>query len=130
LQSNRPPSASTKAQKSQKNTTYADWQVREETVKKTKLGSSRTKAHSASSTQKMGASSKNVTQKTTGSNDRGRKSKSRSKSRTREVSTGTADSIRKRVQLQYNNYMETKEAQEEEPSLLEDSQATPPRPVK
>lgn len=71
----------------------------------------------------MGASSKS---------GNGRKaSKSRSRSRPREVSVGTADEIRKRVQLQFNNYMETKEAMgDDRMSLLEDSTATPPRDVK
>ena len=58
-------------------------------------------------------------------------SKSRSKSRgPRELSTDTTDEIRKRVQLQFNNYMQEKQALDEEISLLEDSQATPPRDIK
>ena len=64
-------------------------------------------------------------------NSRGRLgSKSRSKSRPREVSTDTADDIRKRVQMQFQNYMQDKQALDEEISLLEDSQATPPRDIK
>ena len=62
-------------------------------------------------------------------------SKSRSKSKHRSASRETADDIKRRVQLQYNNYMEAKMAQAEdsedpEISLLADSQATPPREVK
>ena len=44
---------------------------------------------------------------------------------------GTADEIRKRVKLQFDNYMGAKEeAGDDEISLLEDSTATPPRAVK
>ena len=82
-------------------------------------------------TNKMGASSKSATQKSkTSRNGPSRKSKSRSGSRPRNLSKDTSEAIRKRIQLQFNNYIETKKANDEEPSLLEDSQATPPRQVK
>ena len=56
-------------------------------------------------------------------------SKSRSKSRPRELSRASADEIRKKVQLQFNNYMQEVDP-DGEISLLEDSQATPPREIK
>lgn len=110
--------------------TYKDWQVREEKVKKPAKGNKM--AQSANSTQKMGATSNSMGRRSSAKQSTRsiKGSKSRSKSRPREISRDSADEIRKRVQLQFNNYMQDKEALDEEISLLEDSQATPPRDIK
>ena len=82
-------------QKGQKttNTTYKDWQVREETVRKSRLSASKSTAvasGSANTSQRMGASQRIAKKKG--------KSKSRSKSRGRTHSRGeSADDIRRRV---------------------------------
>ena len=127
----RPLSAKTKHAKAEKqeqkmNASYEDWTVRQQNVKRTRSGKS-----SAATAQKMGATSKSASGKQSG-NGRSQSRKSRSGSRPRSNSRETTDDIRRRVQMQFNNYMQTKEAlaEEEAPSILQDSQATPPREVK
>ena len=116
----RPDSAATKVQKGQKttNTTYKDWQVREETVRKSRLSASKSTAvasGSANTSQRMGASQRIAKKKG--------KSKSRSKSRGRTHSRGeSADDIRRRVAEQFNFYMRQKiEDDDDDISLLADS---------